>query len=53
MDPDKKKIAVYDFAHGELPAVYGFDATIPVGLFDGRCKVGFGEIYEYIRFLYE
>ena len=31
VDPDKKKVVVYDFAHEELPAVYGFDSKIPAG----------------------
>lgn len=53
VDPDQKKVAVYDFAHEELPAVYGFDSKVPVGIFDGECEIDFAEIYEYIRFLYE
>lgn len=52
VDPDKKKVAVYDFAHEELPAVYGFDSKIPVGIFDGECEIDFAEVYEYISFLY-
>ncbi len=53
VDPDKKKVVVYDFDHVELPAIYGFNSTVPVGIFDGECGVDFAEIYEYIRFLYE
>ena len=53
VDPDKKTVVVYDFAHDELPVIYGFDAKVPVGLFDGECEVDFAEIYEYISFLYE
>ena len=53
VDPDKKTVVVYDFAHDELPAIYGFDAKVPVGLFDGECEVDFAEIYAYISFLYE
>ncbi|EOS79309.1 hypothetical protein C817_02869 [Dorea sp. 5-2] len=53
VDPDKKKVAVYDFAHGELPAVYGFDSRVPVGIFCGECEIDFAEIYGYISFLYE
>ncbi|GFI49418.1 MAG: helix-turn-helix domain-containing protein [Dorea sp.] len=52
VDPDKKKVVVYDFAHEELPAVYGFDSKIPAGIFKGECEVDFAEIYEYISFLY-
>lgn len=53
VDPDKKTVVVYDFAHDELPAIYGFDAKVPVGLFDGECEVDFDEIFEYISFLYD
>ena len=53
VDPDKKTVVVYDFAHDELPVIYGFDAKVPVGLFDGECEVDFAEIYDYISFLYE
>ena len=53
VDPDKKKVVVYDFAHEEFPAVYGFDSKISVGIFDGECVVDFAEIYQYISFLYE
>ncbi|MGN0333958.1 MAG: Uma2 family endonuclease, partial [Lachnospiraceae bacterium] len=53
VDPDKKTVVVYDFAHDELPAIYGFDAKVPVGLFDGECEVDFAEIFEYISFLYD
>ena len=53
VDPDKKTVVVYDFAHDELPAIYGFDAKVPVALFDGECEVDFAEIYEYVSFLYE
>lgn len=53
VDPDKKSVVVYDFAHEELPAIYGFNAKVPVGIFDGDCEVDFAEIYEYVSFLYE
>lgn len=53
VDPEKKKVIVYDFGHEEYPMLYGFDAKIPVGIFEGECEVDFAEIYDYIRFLYE
>lgn len=52
VDPDKKKVLVYDLEHEELPMIYGFDAKVPVIIFDGKCEVDFTEIYEYIKFLY-
>ncbi len=53
VDPDKRKIIVYDLENEEIPAIYGFDAKVPVGIFDGECEIDFAEIYEYISFLYE
>lgn len=53
IDPDKRKIVVYDFEHDEFPVIYGFDAKIPVAIFNGECEIDFSEIYRYIEFLYE
>jgi Uma2 family endonuclease len=52
VDPDRKKVVVYDFAHEEYPVVYGFDHIVPVGIFDDKCRVDFSEIYEQVQFLY-
>ena len=53
VDPDKRKVVVYDLEHNELPVIYGFDDKIPVCIFSGECKIDFAEIYDYIQFLYE
>lgn len=53
VDPEKKKVIVYDFEQEEIPKIYGFDTRVPVGIFGGECKVDFAEIYEEIRFIYE
>lgn len=53
VDPDKKKVVVYDWSKSEMPTVYGFDAKVPVGIFRGECEIDFPEIYEQITFLYE
>ena len=53
IDPDCRKVMIYDFQQEVLPAIYGFNAKIPVGIWDGDCVIDFNEIYEYIRFLYE
>lgn len=53
VDPEKKKVIVYEFQQGDEPALYGFDAKVPVGIFGGQCQVDFAEIYEEVRFLYE
>lgn len=53
IDPVKKKVIVYDFEHDEYPVIYGFDAKIPVQIWEGVCVIDFQEVYEHIRFLYE
>lgn len=53
VDPDKKRVVVYDFENDDYPAIYGFDAKVPVALFGGECEVDFEEIYNYVKFLYE
>ena len=29
-----------------------FDDEVPVGIFEGKCKINFAEIYEYMEFMY-
>ena len=53
VDPDKKKVVVYDWSKGEITTVYGFDAKVPVGIFDGECVIDFAEIYQEIVFQYD
>lgn len=53
IDPDKKKVIVYDFAHDEYPIIYGFDAKVPVGIWNGDLEIDFAEVYDHVRFLYE
>ena len=53
IDPDKKKVVVYDWRKSEIPTVYGFDSKVPVGIFEGECELDFAEIYQEIAFLYE
>lgn len=53
IDPIKKSVVVYDFEHEQYPILYGFDAKIPVQIWNGECIIDFQEVYEHIRFLYE
>ena len=53
IDPDKKKVMVYDLEGDEFPTIYGFDATVPVKILNNECEIDLQEMYEYIRFLYE
>lgn len=53
IDPVQKKVIVYNFESGQYPTIYGFDAKIPVSVWNGECVIDFEEVYEHIRFLYE
>lgn len=53
IDPDQKRVIVYNFESEIYPEIYGFDAKVPVAVFDGECEVDFAAIYEYVSFLYE
>lgn len=53
VDPEKKKVIVYDLANDEIPVICGFEDKIPVRILDGRCTIDFAVIYEYVQFLYE
>ena len=50
--PDKFSIEVYDFEKSGLPTTYTFNDTVPVAIWDGKCKVDFADIYENIRVLF-
>lgn len=53
IDPDQKRVLVYNFESEIYPEIYGFDAKVPVAIFGGECEVDFAAIYEYVSFLYE
>ncbi len=53
IDPDQKKVIVYDFEHDNYPVIFGFDAVVPVAVLDNQCKIDFRSLYEYISFLYD
>ena len=53
IDPDQCRVLVYDFSAAIYPVIYGFDAKIPVAIWDGDCVIDFQEVYDYIHFLYE
>jgi len=53
VDPDQKKVFVYEFEKGDSYVIYSFEDSVPVGIYDGKCKVDFAQIYEEIRILYD
>ena len=46
VDIDAERVLVYDFAHGDRIGIYGFDTDVPVGIWDGQCKVNFRRIMD-------
>lgn len=47
--PENRKILVYFFEKSPDPVEYSFEDEIPVGIWDGKCKVDFKEIFESIK----
>ncbi len=48
---ENRKVLVYFFEKSRDPVEYTFVDEIPVGIWDGKCKVNFKEIFESIEFL--
>lgn len=46
VEPDAKRVIVYDWEKEEILNVYGFGDKIPVGIFNGKCEVDFFNIIE-------
>ena len=46
---EEKSVLVYDFSKSDFPTEYSFDDEVPVGIWDGKCKVNFRKIYEEIE----
>lgn len=52
IDASQKKVIVYNFEGAPYPAIYGFDAKVPVSIWGGECEIDFAEVEGYISFLY-
>lgn len=53
IDPDEKRIIVYDFSAEICPVIYGFRDKIPVGLYNGDLVIDFAEIDDFKNLVYE
>ena len=53
VDPDRKMVLVYHFSTNNYPVIYGFDDEIPVGIWDGECRIDFHDVMEDAAFLYQ
>ena len=46
VEPDERKVLVYDIANGAFPAIYGFNTKIPVAIWDNECEVDLSGLEE-------
>ncbi|MCC8106657.1 MAG: Uma2 family endonuclease [Clostridiales bacterium] len=53
IDPDRKRVFVYEFEKGDGCRIYSFEDSVPVGIYNGDCMVDFAQIYEEIQGLYD
>lgn len=49
VDIESRRIMVYDFRTNDWPKLYSFEDDIPVGISDGKCRVGLGGIIEMLE----
>lgn len=48
IDPDRKKLVVYDFENDQLPAIYGMEKPVPVMIFGGKLEIHFDRILSWM-----
>jgi len=53
VDPDQRKIMVYDLENYDFPIMYTFEDKVHVGIFDGDCIIDMAEIVEDIGFFFD
>ena len=52
VDPDGRKILVFDFEHDVLPTSYTFEDEVPVAISNGMCTIDFKRVFARVRHLY-
>ena len=52
VDPDGRKILVFDFEHDVLPTSYSFEDEVPVAISNGTCRIDFHKVFARVRHLY-
>lgn len=48
VDPVKEKVIVHRFDNESDTSIYGFDCCVPVGIYDGACRIDFPQIRERV-----
>lgn len=51
VDYEKRKVIVWLFGDDPDVFLYGFDAEVPVGISDGKCRIDFREIVRRLTFM--
>ena len=51
IDTYAQRVVVYQFGEQEESRIYGFETEVPVGIFDGECRIDVGQIYGKISFV--
>ena len=51
--PRNMKILVYHFEKSDIPREYSFADEVPIGIWNGKCKIDFEKIYKKIGFMME
>ena len=49
VDPYQKHIMVYEFNKEVCPVIYGIDADVPVGLYDGKLTINLANVMKKIE----
>lgn len=52
VDPKKEKVIVYTFGEESDVSLYGFDSEIPVGIYEGECRIDFQRIVRDLKLLH-
>ena len=52
VDPDYRKIMVYDLESNDFPNIYTFEDKVPVGIFGGDCVIDMPQIVEDLDFFF-
>lgn len=52
VDPDGRKVLVFDFEHDVLPTSYNFEDEVPVAISNGTCRIDFHKVFARVRHLY-
>ena len=49
IDSEKQKVIVYFFERDDIPVIYTFHDTVPVGISEGECNIDFEKIYRKVE----